>query len=462
MSLCQKWKAVIESNSAFWSFLSNSLPPALFERIMKRGPRYQNLAVEYLTNNIPSRDDPALFESVAKLSESWVHLRLWTVDPKEIQTIMSWPMPKLRSLFIDYDGPTTYISGGSQDVQPSRSIPLLDVLIVYDSVFSWTWFSINNLREISFHEVTGCPHFGEGLFNILCTSPRLELLRVSCCETLDFKPRYGPISVPLPLLSSLEFSHCPEALDLVQVIIWPASTTVTIRQPVDTVTVDHPWVAITLDRTAIICRDKVTIEVHSSGEEANGVGVRVGNLDLTLLAKGLSFFDRSSTLQFATDVLKPYAEHSGVKVRTLRLKWSVAFDFSPLLGVLDSFFPNITSLEMECRTSLLALANSAPFDAIASPYTPSDDEARWLFANVERLGLHGVHNTQALLPEGFMGMVRSRFTVKQGAPIHNKGESLAYLQSLRISEGMMDRADVVELQSLFGSVLELSDVRIKP
>ncbi|KAG8892093.1 hypothetical protein FRC01_014347, partial [Tulasnella sp. 417] len=74
------------------------------------------------------------------------------------------------------------------------------------------------------------------------------------------------------------------------------------------------------------------------------VGVVIGNIDLEMRPRNLPY-QPPAMIQFYTDFLRPFAKSNGAQVTTLELQLDLACDAALLINLLDSFFPNIISLE---------------------------------------------------------------------------------------------------------------------
>ncbi|KAG8973954.1 hypothetical protein FRC05_008011 [Tulasnella sp. 425] len=451
--VCKKWRDIIETTSSFWIYISTSVPPILFKKVVRCAPGSRSLHVHYNAGASFARPSQrlAVDRSILQLSEFWTSLHTQFTSLEQLLQLLKQPTPRLRRLHVEHIttiGTYTDVEIGFQTI----SIPL-EILEVKNSIFPWSSSAITNLLEVDVGCSHRCPYFSQGFIDVLRSSPRLQSLRLSFCQT-DLQPQ---IDIILPHLSSIDFAYSPQAAGLFKAIICPSSTKISIRERARSLTTQHPWVVATLNHANFDCTDNVRLDFRPDSE----VGICVGNISLILQREGQSY-DQASILQFCSDVLKPLSETNGAQVTNLELALQLERNNVPLISKLDSFFPNIGSLELRCYAYDLPIS-PALFGALSQPFVKEDGRRQWLFPKVEKLRVDWA-DCPVPLANGVMEIIRSRCST-QGASGPIEGD-LSSPRPSRLREFClvacnMLRSEGQELRSIFGDAVEFRNVWVR-
>ncbi|KAG8973955.1 hypothetical protein FRC05_008012 [Tulasnella sp. 425] len=441
--VCKKWQRIVETNPSFWIYISPCIPPLLFKKVVEYTPGTKSLFVHYE----PTSQLPAADQGILQLSEYWTSLDTRFTSPEQLFQLLKQPIPHLRRLHVEHVG-SIWRYKDLESAFQTISL-LLEILEVRHSIFPWSLIAFPNLLEIDVEGCDPCPYFNQGFIDVLRSSPRLQSLRLRSCQT-DFQPQ---TSIILPHLTSIDVSDSPDGTGLLKAITCSSSTKISICESVGSLSTQSPWVAAALDHTNFQCTEKVHLELRPD----MGVDIRVGNINLTLQSGGYGY-DPASIRPFCTAILKPFSETSGAQVTTLELGLDLEWNVAPLLSKLDSFFPNIDSLELRCFAD--DYVSSALLRALGRPFAKEDGRRQWLLPKVVKLRIDWAGCSQPLA-DSVMEIIRSRCS-PQGDPRAIEGDP-ASPRPTRLREFCLEgcgmyRHEGQELRRLFGDAVEFNNV----
>ncbi|KAG8897566.1 hypothetical protein FRC01_011284, partial [Tulasnella sp. 417] len=374
--VCQKWQAIVETNPSFWIYISTSLPPRLFNKVAECATGSRSLFVGYSIDSLWGGEKllRAYLSVMLGLSESWTSVHVQWSSPSELLQVLEQHCPRLRKLHVDYCGTVGTFEGLEEGC---RTVPSpLEILEVKGSIFPWKWGAITDLRELDVECYDSCPYFSQGFINVLRSSPRLESLGLRFYD-IDFQPQLQSSTITLQRLASIKIMDSPQAAGLLDAITCPPSTKITIRDRFRSLTTQNPWVAAAFNHTNFECTERVCVNLYPSSL----VRAVIGNIDLDMWCEDEPY-QPAEMIQFFTNFFKPFSETNGVQVTTLELHLDLECDAAPLINILESFFPNITSLEVHCV--FYNFVSSGLFDALANPIE-ENGERRWLLPRIEKI-----------------------------------------------------------------------------
>ncbi|KAG8949540.1 hypothetical protein FRC04_008473 [Tulasnella sp. 424] len=447
--VCKKWQRIVETDPSFWIYISTSLPPLLLKKVVECAPGTKSLVVRYdSTSQLLAVD-----HGILQLSEYWTSLYIQLASPERLFQFLKQPIPHLRRLHVQNTGNLETYEGVESGFQ-TISLPL-EILKVRESTFPWGLIAFTDLLEIDVEGCDGCPYFSQGFIDVLRSSPRLQSLRLRSCRT-DLQPQ---TSIILPHLASIDFTDSPEAVRLFKAITCPSSARISIFESAQSLSTQNPWVVAALDHTNFECTENVHLELEQDIE----VGVHVGNIDLTLQSE-YPAYDPASIPPFCTNILKPFSETNGGQVTTLELDLQLNWNVAPLISKLDSFFPNITALELRCFEPNPQISSSI-FDVLSRPFVREDGEPTWLLPRVEKLRFGWAAGPRPQpLANGVMEIIRSRCS-PEGASGVIRGDlsspKPSRLRELSLEKCTMLRSEGQELRSIFGDAVEFINVSVR-
>ncbi|KAG8893124.1 hypothetical protein FRC00_010976 [Tulasnella sp. 408] len=453
--VCKKWQSIIETNPAFWIYISTSLPPRLFGKIVESAPGGRNLFVEYSASTSFGEGERLLAYGprILQLSESWTSLHVRFANPSQLLQVLEQPTPRLRKLYVEHSGTT----GTFERLEKgSRTVALpLEILKVKDSIFPWTWSSISDLLEIDVDCSYVCPYFSQGFIDVLRSSPRLRSLSLRFCRT-DFQPHIQPLTIPLQNLASINIEYSSAAAGLLEAITCPPSTKLVLCDRSRSLTTQNPWVVGAFNHTNFECTDKVCLTLLPD----IAVGAVVGNIHLDLRPEDEPY-QSAAMLLFYKHFLKPFSETNGAQVKTLELELNLSCDAAPFVNILDSYFPNITSLEVRCYSYDMVVSSSL-FDTLANPLMEEEGEPAWVLPRMERLVLDWKYSHHPL-PPALMDIIRSRcsqgFTETTEASVSSPSPFL--LRELYLRNCDMLPKEAGELKNILGDAVKFENIRIR-
>ncbi|KAG8919678.1 hypothetical protein FRC00_011032, partial [Tulasnella sp. 408] len=367
--------------------------------------------------------------------------------------VLERPTPRLRKLHVEHSGTT----GTFERLEKGfRTVALtLEILKVKDSIFPWTWSSISDLLEIDFDCYYMCPYFGQGFIDILRASPRLRSLSLRFCRT-DFQPHIQSLSIALHNIASIHIKHSSATAGLLEAITCPPSTKIVLCDRSQSLTTQNPWVVGAFNHTNFECTDKVCLKLRPD----TAVGAVVGNIDLELQPQNEPY-QSAAMILFYKHFLKPFSETNGAEVKTLELELNLSCDVAPFVNIVDSYFPNITSLEVRCY-SYNKVISSSLFDTLANPLMEEEGERRWVLPRMEKLALDSKYS-HVPLPQGLMEIIRSRcsqaFTETTEGSVSSPSPSL--LSELYLRNCDMLPSEAEELKSILGDAVKFENIRFR-
>ncbi|KAG8916614.1 hypothetical protein FRC01_002960 [Tulasnella sp. 417] len=448
--VCKKWQAIVESNSTFWFYVSSSLPPRLFRKIIEHPSGKRSLFVEHSANTSLG-DGKDYVPAILRQSESWTSLHVRYTNHSQLLQLLEQPIPRLRKIHVEYSGTAGTFEISKTGLQ-TVSLPPLEILRMKDSIFPWRWSAVRDLLviDVDCHDL--CPYFSQGFVDALRSSPRLESLTLRSCRT-DFQPHLKLVPIPLQRVVSLDFKFSPAAAALLEAITCPPSTNISICDKARSLATQDPRVTAAVSHTNFECTDRVCLKLRPN----TMVGVIVGNIDLEM-RRLREPFQPTAMLQFYTRFLKPFSETNGAQVKALEIELELTCDIAPFMNILDSYFPNITSLVFRC-CFYGGINTSDPFDVLAKPIE-ENGKRRWLLPWIEKLVLEAGFG-HGRLAKSIIEVIRSRYSSQasvQTTEASINSEAPTPLKELHIRNYAMLKSEADELKNILGDAVKFEDV----
>ncbi|KAG8893580.1 hypothetical protein FRC01_013497, partial [Tulasnella sp. 417] len=180
----------------------------------------------------------------------------------------------------------------------------------------------------------------------------------------------------------------------------------------------------------------------------------IGNIDFEMRPENVSY-EPAAMIQFITDVFKPFSETNGAQVTTLELELHSSSDATPLINILESFFPNVTSLEVSCYDFVA----SGLFDALAKPIE-ENGERRWLLPRIEKMAFTAQFSFVPLAKR-VLDVVRSRYPLQafaRATEVNVNSPPPTPLRELHIRKCAVPRSEAEELENILGDAVKFEGV----